>query len=259
MSPQGDYPSSASAASASSHHSYSYVKRNDTEPTSTAPASHKSNEVSAGAVAGVAVGALSVGAFFAFLGAWYATSPSISFPYLDTFGSFDIFLIVSGVLRHLRMLPNPKILLDQAILIPRTCRLLMKKGRRSGGGSHRHSRRGKSGHEDYGSQAGARPEVKLEENLLERADDSEIRKSMQDLNEVIDLHCENYFHLKSVDVRQGGVEQSLVEIGYNFLNTSGPSAAEIVPLLQNPQIRFSTVRLSVTSPIILTYSSLLKN
>jgi hypothetical protein len=133
--------------------------------------------------------------------------------------------------------------------------LLMKKGRKSGGGSHRHSRREKPGYGGHGSKVGAgvRPEVKVEENLPERVDDSEVMKSMQDLNEIIDLHCENYFHLKPVDDNPREVEQRLVDFGYNTLNTSGPAAAELVTLLQNSQSRLSAVRLSVTSAIFPTF------
>lgn len=122
-----------------------------------------------------------------------------------------------------------------------TC-FFMKKKMGPGGASHRRSRREK---QEYGSEARTviRPEVKFEENLPERVDDSEIRKSTQDLNEIIDLHCENYFHLKSVDLNPGEVEQSLMGLGYNSLSNSGPSATELVALLQNPQSRLSAVRL----------------
>jgi hypothetical protein len=51
----------------------------------------------------------------------YATSPSIPFPYSNTFGSFKCL----GSSETLKILPNSRTLLDQAILTPRTCRLLV--------------------------------------------------------------------------------------------------------------------------------------
>jgi hypothetical protein len=42
------------------------------------------------------------------------------------FGHFREFLNVWGILRHLKILPNSKILLDQAVLIQKTCRALVE-------------------------------------------------------------------------------------------------------------------------------------
>jgi hypothetical protein len=150
--------------------------------------------LTAGSGAGIAIGALLLGVFLAFLGAW-----------------------------------------------------LVMKGRKSSGGSRRHSRREKSEYRHYGAEEGAaaRPEVKVEDNVPERADDSDLRKSMQDLNEIIDLHCENYYHLKLVDINPGEAEQRLVELGYQNMNTSGPSATDLVAMLQNPRCRYSCIRMSV--------------
>jgi hypothetical protein len=88
---------------------------------------------------------------------------------------------------------------------------------------------------------GTRNAVTLENNLLERADDSDIRKSMQDLNEMIDQHCVNYYHLQTLNVNQGDLEHRLVECGYNSPNSSGPSVAEFAKLLQNPRTRTAAI------------------
>lgn len=171
-------------------------------PTNTSAAAKSTKVVSAGGGAGIAIGALFLGIFLGFLGAW-----------------------------------------------------LIMKGRRTSGSRHRHSRREKSEYGHYGAEEGAvtRPEVKVEDNVPERADDSDLRKSMQDLNEIIDLHCENYYHLKLVDINSGEAEQRLVELGYQNMNTSGPSTTDLVAMLQNPRSRYSCIRMSVEPSRSRTY------
>jgi hypothetical protein len=92
-------------------------------------------------------------------------------------------------------------------------------------------------HTDNEKGIGVRNAVTLENNLLERADDSDIRKSMQDLNEMIDQHCVNYYHHQTLNTNQGDLEHRLVECGYNSPNSSGPSVTEFTRLLQNPRTR----------------------
>jgi hypothetical protein len=90
--------------------------------------------------------------------------------------------------------------------------------------------------------SGSRSEAPLEENLLERADDSQIRKSMQDLNELIDQHCENHYHGQAVDSAQGSLERTLIEAGYNNLSSSAPPVAEFARLLQSPNTQLLAIR-----------------
>jgi hypothetical protein len=91
-------------------------------------------------------------------------------------------------------------------------------------------------------RTGSRNEALLEENLLERADDSQVKKSMQDLNELIDQHCENHYHDQAVDIAHGSLERSLVEAGYENLSSSAPPTAEFARLLQSPHSRLLAIR-----------------
>jgi hypothetical protein len=95
---------------------------------------------------------------------------------------------------------------------------------------------------DGEKRAGSRSDAPLEENLLERADDSQIRKSMQDLNELIDQHCENHYHDQAVDIAQGSLERALIEAGYDSLSSSAPSVAEFARLLHSPGARLLAIR-----------------
>jgi hypothetical protein len=88
----------------------------------------------------------------------------------------------------------------------------------------------------------SRSDAPLEENLLERADDSQIRKSMQDLSELVDQHCENHYQDQAVDIAQGSLERTLIEAGYDSLSSSAPSVAEFARLLQSPNSRLLAIR-----------------
>ena len=99
-------------------------------------------------------------------------------------------------------------------------------------------------HSRYDEEKGtsSRTEASLEENLLERADDSQIKKSMQDLHELIDQHCENHYHDQAVDIAQGTLERTLIEAGYDNLSSPAPSVAEFARLLQSPNTRLLAIR-----------------
>jgi hypothetical protein len=86
----------------------------------------------------------------------------------------------------------------------------------------------------------------LEETLIDRADDSQLRKSMQDLAELIDQHVENNYNLNPFEGSQGSLERRLAECGYN----TEPSASSIAGLLINPHTRFVAIR-EVIAHIIL--------
>lgn len=114
----------------------------------------------------------------------------------------------------------------------------------------------KVNHPADGNEKGVvtRHEISLEKNLLERANDSDIRKSMQDLNEMIDQHCVNYYHLQTLNISQGDLEHRLVECGYNSPNTSGPSVAELARLLQNPRTRTAAMH-HLISLLVLSHAN----
>ncbi len=108
-------------------------------------------------------------------------------------------------------------------------------------------------HGDDEKGLGTHNEITLETNLLERADDSDIRKSMQDLNEIIDQHCVNYYHLQKLNINQGDLEHRLVECGYSSPNTSGPSVAELARLLQSPKTRIAAIH-RLISQLVLSHA-----
>jgi hypothetical protein len=112
----------------------------------------------------------------------------------------------------------------------------MRRYKHLGEERRRHSRN------DVEKRTGSRSEAPLEENLLERADDSQIKKSMQDLHELIDQHCENHYHDQAVDIAQGSLERTLIEAGYDNLSSSAPSVAEFARLLQSPNSRLLAIR-----------------
>jgi hypothetical protein len=116
----------------------------------------------------------------------------------------------------------------------------MKRSNRSKQGKHRHSR-------DIDPEKPLlRTEILLDENLLERADDSQIRKSMQDLNELIDQHVENYYHLHVFEGSQGSLERRLVECEYGL----DLSVEEMVSILKNPKTRFAGIRQLIATIIV---------
>jgi hypothetical protein len=85
-----------------------------------------------------------------------------------------------------------------------------------------------------------RTEIVLDENLIERADDSQIRKSMLELNELIDQHVENYYDLKGFQASAGGLELRLVECGLGTDLAS--SAGQMSSMLKSPKTRFACIR-----------------
>ena len=91
--------------------------------------------------------------------------------------------------------------------------ILMKRSKHLAGERRRRSRN------DNEKRTDSRTEAPLEANLLERADDSQIRKSMQDLHEFIDQHCENHYHDQAVDIAQGCLERARIEAGHDNLSS----------------------------------------
>lgn len=82
----------------------------------------------------------------------------------------------------------------------------------------------------------------LDETLLDRADDSQLRKSMQDLNEMIDQHVENHYHSEAIaGTSQNALEKALSEAGYST-DEDLISVSKIASLLINPRTRFAAIR-----------------
>jgi hypothetical protein len=80
--------------------------------------------------------------------------------------------------------------------------------------------------------------------LTQRADDSQLKKVLQDLNEIIDQHVENHYHNKPFEGNQGALERRLVECGYTS------DIAEVTAILVNPQTRFAGIRQLIAKVII---------
>jgi uncharacterized protein YhaN len=86
-------------------------------------------------------------------------------------------------------------------------------------------------------------EIPPKENLLQRADDIQLRKTMQDLDERIDQHCESYYHqLRVLDSTQKEIEQQLNGRDYSYLFAPEFASAELAQTLQNSQTRVLAVR-----------------
>ena len=117
----------------------------------------------------------------------------------------------------------------------------MQRSRHSRPRKHRRSR-------DVGLERPLRHGILLDENLLERADDSEIRKSMLELNDLIDQHVENYYNLKAFDGKQGGLEFRLAECGFG--KELSTSAGEIASVLKHPKTRFAGIRHLIAAIIV---------
>jgi hypothetical protein len=136
---------------------------------------------------------------------------------------------------------------------------LLTRGRKSNKSSAAAGSRGINGNEaKYGPEYGAEDSVASRSggnalvagDLLERADDNDIRRSMQNLCEVIDQHSENFYHMEEVDAHSAGVERHLIGIGYSELQPPGVSIQDLTRLLLDPVARFSAVRYLIALFII---------
>ncbi len=90
--------------------------------------------------------------------------------------------------------------------------------------------------------------IALEDIPLERADDSRIRKSMQDLNELIHQHVENHYHMRHFQGRSDHLMRKLMTCGYT--DGTEPSAQSLAVLLINPGTRGTAIRQIIASIII---------
>jgi hypothetical protein len=78
----------------------------------------------------------------------------------------------------------------------------------------------------------------LNDTLLDRADDSQLRKSMQDLCELVDQHVENNYHSQTFVGSSEALERGLADAGFS----TEPSVSEIASLLVNQKTRFAAIR-----------------
>jgi hypothetical protein len=83
---------------------------------------------------------------------------------------------------------------------------------------------------------------------LERADDSRIRKYMQDLNELILQHVENHYHGGNFQSRPDDLKRDLITCGYGDLTE--PSAEALSNLLCSPATRSTAIRHLIASVIL---------
>jgi hypothetical protein len=113
--------------------------------------------------------------------------------------------------------------------------IFMKRSRKHRSSGHRHS---SSFDTEKNLTVAPIASSTLDETLLDRADDSQLRKSMQDLSELLDQHVENNYHLEAFEGSQGPLEKMLVEAGYS----TEPGESEIAALLVNPRTRFAAIR-----------------
>jgi hypothetical protein len=119
---------------------------------------------------------------------------------------------------------------------------MKNRSRPEGSRRHRSRKSGGSGRSYDEEIIGSRNETMFEENLLQRVDDSQIRKCMLDLNEIIDQHCENHYHLQILNINPRDLEQRLVGCGDNIFDVSGLTVAEFANMLQSPSSRMAAIR-----------------
>lgn len=100
----------------------------------------------------------------------------------------------------------------------------------------------------WGQDIGHGPALSLEDALLERADDSQLRKLMQDLNELIDQHVENHYHELPFGGSPDSLKRKLAKCGYS--DSTEPSTQEITDLVLNPANRFAAIRQVIAKVIL---------
>jgi hypothetical protein len=82
--------------------------------------------------------------------------------------------------------------------------------------------------------------VALDDIPFDPADDSQIRKSMQDLYELIHQHAENHYSARSFEGRREDLRRELAKGGWNDMTE--PSAQTLASLLVNPVTRRVAIR-----------------
>lgn len=82
--------------------------------------------------------------------------------------------------------------------------------------------------------------VALDDMPFDPADDSQIRKSMQDLYELIHQHAENHYSARNFEGRREHLRHELAKGGWN--DRTEPSAQTLASLLVNPVTRRVAIR-----------------
>ncbi len=83
---------------------------------------------------------------------------------------------------------------------------------------------------------------------LDRTDDSQIRKSMQDLNDLISQHVANHYNLRTFQGRHVDLEREILRCGYS--DHSVPTAQTLVGLIVNPITRRPALRQLISRVIL---------
>ena len=89
--------------------------------------------------------------------------------------------------------------------------------------------------------------TQLNDIPMERADDSTIRKWMQDLNELIHQHVENHYHDEESHDHPDDLKRKLGKCG--FTDLTEPSAQRLAILLISPRTRYTAIRNLIASII----------
>jgi hypothetical protein len=117
------------------------------------------------------------------------------------------------------------------------------KGRSTGRRKHRRRTEGETGRIPP-----SRPQIVLEDNLLERVDDSVVLSSMRDLNILIEGHVKNSYHLYKLDESQEDLGRRLHDCGFG--KNSEPSADTLSSLLIDPRTRSVAIRHIIASTLL---------
>ncbi|PQE28127.1 hypothetical protein CJF30_00010228 [Rutstroemia sp. NJR-2017a BBW] len=83
---------------------------------------------------------------------------------------------------------------------------------------------------------------------VERLDDSQFRRHMQNLEELIHQHVENHYHNRAYTGRQEDLKVALTRCGYT--DQSEPSSQTMAALLVNPSKRNTAIRSLLASVIL---------
>jgi len=86
---------------------------------------------------------------------------------------------------------------------------------------------------------------------IERADDSQIKKSLTDLNELINQHVENHYHNQTFTGQPAGLERELSKCGFN--GAGSESAGYMASILIDPRTRGAGIR-KLIAYVILAHS-----
>jgi hypothetical protein len=120
---------------------------------------------------------------------------------------------------------------------------MSQKGKATGRRKHR-----RRTEDETGRIPPSRPQITLEDNLLERVDDSVVLSSMRDLNILIEGHVKASYHLHKLDESQGDLTKRLHDCGFG--KSPEPSADTLASLLIDPRTRSAAIRHVIASTLL---------